>query len=42
MFNYDTVNFIFTEISGEFYKNARNPVFTKVAETIQDIRSDRV
>ena len=24
MFIYDTVNFIFTEISAEFYKNARN------------------
>ena len=24
MFIYDTVNFIFTEITGEFYKNARN------------------
>ena len=24
MFIYDTFNFIFTEISAEFYKNARN------------------
>ena len=24
MFIYDTVNFIFTEMSAEFYKNARN------------------
>ena len=24
MFIYDTVNFIFTEISAEFYENARN------------------
>ena len=24
MFIYDNVNFIFTEISAEFYKNARN------------------
>ena len=24
MFIYDTVNFIFTEISAEFYKNVRN------------------